>query len=96
MNSPVSENFGDTLDGYVTVPEYEVCKHAVQCVIRQPYLPPSPSLPFIVHEVSKYHEHMMNKTQDDLTGCLKCFSVEMKIMDATSVRGLSGGLSGTV
>ena len=77
LNSPVSENFGDTLDDYVTVPEYyEVCKHAVQCVIRQPYPPPSPSMPFIVHEVSKYHEHMMNKTQDDLTGCLKCFSVD--------------------
>ena len=52
------------------------CQHSPQCVIRQPYPPPSPLLPHIVHEVSKYHEHMMNKNVDELTGCISCFSID--------------------
>ena len=53
-----------------------VCEHEHQCVLRQPYPPPSPSSPFIVHEVSKYHIHMMTKTTEDLTGCIRCFSID--------------------
>ena len=52
------------------------CSHDKQCVLRQPYPPPSPLSPYIVHDVSKYHIHMMTKTSEDLTGCLKCFSVD--------------------
>ena len=62
---------GDTSD-----PELLECKHEQQCVIRQPYPPPSPSFPFLVHDVSKYHIHMMTKTPGELTGCIGCFSVE--------------------
>ena len=52
------------------------CLHDKQCILRQPYPPPSPLSPFIVHDVSKYHIHMMNKTEEDLTGCIRCFSVD--------------------
>ena len=39
------------------------CAHQTQCVVRQPYAPPSPTWTFLHHEQSKYHEHMW---KDDL------------------------------
>ena len=74
--NPVCANRDDTLGGDEARPDHNICQHATQCVIRQPYPPPSPSSPFIVHDVSKYHEHMMKNTADDLAGCIKCFSVD--------------------
>ena len=56
--------------------DYSDCNHENQCIVRQPFPPPSPSSPFIVHEVSKYHIHMMRMTVDDLAGCTKCFSID--------------------
>ena len=75
-NSPVCENCDETFKADESKPVHNICQHGPQCVIRQPYPPPSPCSPFIVHEVSKYHEHMMNKTVDDMIGCIKCFSVD--------------------
>ena len=70
------KNCEETFKSDKCTQEHGNCEHEIQCVLRQPYPPPSPSFPFIVHEVSKYHIHMMNKTIDDLTGCLRCFSVD--------------------
>ena len=74
--SPVCEKSDETLKYVKSDLEHTSCQHATQCVTRQPYPPPSPSSPFLFHEVSKYHVHMMNKTADDLIGCIKCFSVD--------------------
>ena len=74
--APACDKCDDNFDGDESRQEHNICEHASQCVIRQPYPPPSPSSPFLFHEVSKYHVHMMNTTVDDLTGCIKCFSVD--------------------
>ena len=68
----------DSFEGDDTGPDTSTCMHTPQsqCVSRQPYPPPSPSMPYIFQEVSKYHLHMMSKSDDDLTGCLKCFSID--------------------
>ena len=70
------ENCEETLESEKSGQVHGNCEHEKQCVLRQPYPPPSPSFPFIAHEVSKYHIHMMNKTKDDLIGCVRCFSVD--------------------
>ena len=72
---PACENCDKSFVGDKSDSEHTECKHRQQCVIRQPYPPPSPSSPFIVHEVSKYHIHMMTKNTEDLVGCIVCFSV---------------------
>ena len=69
-------NCNDTFKGDKSDSDHGGCKHEQQCVIRQPFPPPSPSSPFLVHDVSKYHIHMMTKTPDELTGCIGCFSVD--------------------
>ena len=38
-----------------------ICKHSPQCVIRQPYPPPLPSITHIRNDRSKYHLHMMSR-----------------------------------
>ena len=43
-----------TFKGEKSGPIPTVCEQEHQCVLRQPYPPPSPSSPFIEHEVSKY------------------------------------------
>ena len=50
------------------------CVHPNQCVIRQPFGPPLPSVTFLKNEKSKYDQHMMRLS--DFHGCIKCFSVE--------------------
>jgi len=37
------------------------CHHSQQCVIRQPFPPPLPSLTFLKDDTSLYHKHMMGK-----------------------------------
>ena len=74
--NPACENCDKSFEGGKADPEHTECEHPQQCVIRQPYPPPSPSSPFIVHEVSKYHIHMMTKNPEDLVGCIGCFSVD--------------------
>lgn len=76
LTPPGCVNCDDASKGDTSNPELSECKHEQQCVIRQPYPPPSPFSPFIVHDVSKYHIHMMTKTPEELTGCIGCFSVE--------------------
>ena len=76
MIHPTCENCDDSYEGYKSDPEHAECNHAQQCVVRQPYPPPSPYSPFLEHEVSKYHIHMMTKTPEDLVGCIGCFSVD--------------------
>ena len=68
-------NSDEIFEADSTKPEHNDCQHVPQCVIRQPFPPPSPVSPFIFHEVSKYHIHMMNNSVDDLAGCIRCFSV---------------------
>ena len=53
-----------------------VCTHAPQCVIRQPFSPPFPSITFLHNENTKYHDHMMQWSKKEFAGCFKCFSVE--------------------
>ena len=71
--SPSSEKCDKICKGDKNEAEHHGCQHATQCIVRQPYPPYSP---FLVHDGSKYHLHMMNKTVEDLTGCIKCFSVD--------------------
>ena len=52
------------------------CRHPAQCTTRPPRAPPAPSITFLRNERSKYHLHMMSKSVEEFTGCLKCFSVE--------------------
>ena len=73
--NPENINCDDTSEGDYVQPGQNFCQHPTQCVLRQPYPPPSPSFPYLVHEVSRYHEHMMEKNADDLAGCITCFSV---------------------
>ena len=47
-------NCDDSFEGDNTGPDHTGCQHEKQCVLRQPYPPPSPLFPFLVHEVSKY------------------------------------------
>ena len=54
----------------------KVCTHAPQCVIRQPFNPPFPSITFLHNENTKYHDHMMQWSKEEFAGCFKCFSVE--------------------
>ena len=75
LANPSSLNCDDTSAGDEVQSGQYRCEHPTQCVIRQPYPPPSPSFPYLVHEVSRYHEHMMEKSADDLVGCINCFSV---------------------
>ena len=75
MFNPACSNCDDSFEGDNTGPDHTGCQHEKQCVLRQPYPPPSPLFPFLVHEVSKYHVHMMEMTVDDLAGCIKCFSI---------------------
>jgi len=75
MFNPACSNCDDSFEGDNTGPDHTGCQHEEQCVLRQPYPPPSPLLPFLVHEVSQYHVHMMRLTVDDLAGCIKCFSI---------------------
>ena len=75
LANPDSKNCDDTSEGDEVQSGQLFCEHPTQCVIRQPYPPPSPSFPYLVHEVSRYHEHMMEKSADDLAGCINCFSV---------------------
>ena len=58
--------------------------------------PPSRTFPYIIHEVSKYDVHMMNKTEDTLKDVLNVSASTMKPTAATNVHGLSGGSSGTM
>ena len=74
--NPACSKCDDSIEDDDTGADTSTCVHTPQCVSRQPYPPPSPSMPYIFHEVSKYHLHMMTKSDEDLTGCLKCFSVE--------------------
>ena len=50
------------------------CEHEVQCVVRQPINQPLPSITFLRHDVSKYDQHMINRSS--FHGCEKCFSVD--------------------
>ena len=61
MFNPACSNCDDSFEGDNTGPDHTGCKHEQQCVLRQPYPPPSPSMPFLVNESSKYHEHMMSR-----------------------------------
>ena len=36
----------------------QICSHSLQCVIRQPMPPPPDKCTILVHDGSKYHEHM--------------------------------------
>ena len=51
-----------------------LCEHKTQCVVRQPFSQPLPSITFMRHEVSKYEQHMINRSS--FHGCLKCFSID--------------------
>ena len=50
------------------------CIHSPQCIIRQPLPPPSPSMPFLQNQDSKYHEHMMSNAgiPGKYGGCERC------------------------
>ena len=74
--NPACNECDDSFDGDNSGPITSICKHTPQCVSRQPHPPPSPSMPYIFHDVSKYHLHMMTKSNEDLTGCVTCFSVD--------------------
>ena len=50
------------------------CQHNMQCVVRQPRSQPLPSITFLRHDVSKYHQHMI--TRASFHGCVRCFSVD--------------------
>ena len=76
MPDTACENCDDASKNEKSDPEHLECIHEQQCVMRQPFPPPSPSSPFLEHDVSKYHIHMMTKTPDELTGCIGCFSVD--------------------
>ena len=76
MFNPACVNCDNSFEGDNSGPDHTGCKHEKQCVIRQPYPPPSPLSPYLEHEVSKYHVHMMNMSPEDLTGCIKCFSID--------------------
>ena len=52
------------------------CDHSTQCVIRQPWSPPFPSITFLINEKSKYDQHMMEWSREEFGGCFKCFSVD--------------------
>ena len=67
LDNPLMADYSDS--------ELSSCSHEIQCVVRQLYPPPSPLSPFLIHEVSQYHVHMMRMTVDNLAGCLKCFSI---------------------
>jgi len=60
MFNPACGNCDDSFEGDNSGPDHTGCNHEQQCVIRQPHPPPSPSMPFLVDKVSKYHEHMMS------------------------------------
>ena len=53
-----------------------VCKHSPQCVTREPFPPPFPSITFLHNENTKYHDHMMQWSKKEFAGCVKCFSIE--------------------
>ena len=50
------------------------CKHHPQCIVRQPLPPPSPAMPFLQNQDSKYHEHMMSNAgvPGKYGGCERC------------------------
>ena len=43
------------------------CKHSPQCVLRQPFPPPLPSVTYLKNDRSKYHLHMMSS--GEVPGC---------------------------
>ena len=49
LANPSSLNCDDTSEGDEVQPGQYRCEHPTQCVIRQPYPPPSPSFPYLVH-----------------------------------------------
>ena len=53
-----------------------ICEHPTQCIVRQPRMPPLPSITYLINDRSKYHEHMMTWPADEFAGCWKCFSVD--------------------
>ena len=76
IENPDCNKRDDTLETDDAGTDPTFCMHTPQCVSRQPYPPPSPSMPYISHDVSKYHIHMMSKSAEDFTGCVTCFSVD--------------------
>ena len=52
------------------------CPHAVQCVIRQPVLPPFPLVTPLVNHQSEYHDHVMQRDPNRYGGHERCFSVD--------------------
>ena len=52
------------------------CTHSPQCVIREPFPPPFPSITFLHNENTKYHDHMMQWSKQEFAGCFRCFSIE--------------------
>ena len=53
-----------------------VCQHSPQCIVREPFPPPSPSITFLYNESSKYHQHMMLWSKKEFAGHSKCFSID--------------------
>ena len=62
------------IDSTVEATAEHNCDHVPQCVIRDPFPPPSPKNPFLIDPVSKYHEHMMSKHGPPAMfgGCERC------------------------
>ena len=53
-----------------------LCQHSMQCIIREPFPPPSPSITYLYNESSKYHQHMMLWSKKEFAGHAKCFSID--------------------
>ena len=86
--SPACSKCDDSFEGDDTGPDTSACMHTPQCVSRQPYPPPSPSMPYIFHEVSKYHVHMMTiSLTRSSRGVSNASAWIMTIMDVTNARG---------
>ena len=49
--NPACSECDDSFEGDDSGPNTSTCKHTPQCVSRQPHPPPSPSMPYIFHDV---------------------------------------------
>ena len=64
----------------VSIESDGTCHHTPQCVIRQPKPPPSDKCAILVHDGSRYHEHMISErgVPSRYSTCEYCMRIEWK------------------
>ena len=55
---------------------HRICSHTKQCVIRQPYPPPIPTLTPLVNMSSLYHTRMLSGDLDWGSTCSYCYRID--------------------